>query len=332
MAKFRAGKKRRRFKIKYLLFILIVYISYSATFYFLSHKYINIDNEQFLKYMLSESNHNLIYRYSKTNFINKALSYFTDIDITNPVSILDTAFVINKEPPSDEDENNLEELKKISQYIEDPFESEVSSPVVYLYNTHQLENYSSKNLEAYNITPNVMMASYILRENLNNLGIKTIVEEGDVTALLAEKGWKYVRSYRITRSLMEKKILEEPTLEYFIDVHRDSVARKYTTYEENGVSYAKILFVVGLENKNYAPNLELAKKISSMINSKKNGLSKGILTREGPTVNGVYNQDFSPNTMLMEIGGVDNTIEEVNNTLEIVAQVLSEYIKEKKNG
>ena len=319
MAKFRAGKKRRRFKIKYLLFILIVYISYSATFYFLSHKYINIDNEQFLKYMLSESNH-------------KALSYFTDIDITNPVSILDTAFVINKEPSSDEDENNLEELKKISQYIEDPFESEVSSPVVYLYNTHQLENYSSKNLEAYNITPNVMMASYILRENLNNLGIKTIVEEGDVTALLAEKGWKYVRSYRITRSLMEKKILEEPTLEYFIDVHRDSVARKYTTYEENGVSYAKILFVVGLENKNYAPNLELAKKISSMINSKKNGLSKGILTREGPTVNGVYNQDFSPNTMLMEIGGVDNTIEEVNNTLEIVAQVLSEYIKEKKNG
>lgn len=332
MAKFRKAKRRIRFKFKYLIYLLLIYISYSITFYFLTTKYINIDNGEFLKYILSESNHNLIYKYSKINFVNKALSYFTNVDITNPISILNSSFALSKDSDSDEDESNLEELKKISQYIEDPFKSEVNEPIVYLYNTHQLENYSSKNLEAYNITPNVMMASYILRERFNNLGISTIVEEGNVTELLAEKGWKYARSYRITRSLMEAKVLEEPTLEYFIDVHRDSVARKSTTLEYNGTTYAKVLFLVGLENPNYEPNLELAKIISNKVNEKIPNLSKGILTKQGAGVNGVYNQDFSPNTMLIEVGGVDNTIEEVSSTLDIIANVIAEYIKEKKNG
>lgn len=329
MARFKTGKKRFRFKFKYLIYLLLIYISYSVTIFFLSSKYIEIDNQNFLKYILSESNHNLIYRYSKVNFVNKALSYFTNVDITNPISILNNSFSLNEEKNIDE---SLGELKKISQYIEDPFDTEVNNPIVYLYSTHQLENYSAKNLEAYNVTPNVMMASYILRERLNNEGIATIVEDGDVTALLNEKGWNYARSYRITRSLMEAKILEEPTLEYFIDVHRDSVSRKSTTLTSNNINYAKVLFVVGLENPNYQPNLNLAKKISSMINEKLPGLSKGVLTKQGAGVNGVYNQDFSPNTMLLEVGGVDNTIEEVNNTLEIVSKVIAQYIKENKNG
>ena len=334
MAKFRTGKKRIRFrfKLKYLLYLLLIYISYSITMFFLSHKYIDLDNEKFLKYMLSESNHNLIYKYSKLNFINKALSYFTNVDVTSPISILNSSFSFNEDESDEEDGSSLEELKKISQYIEDPFDSEVSSPIVYLYNTHQLENYSAKNLEAYNVTPNVMMASYILREKLNDEGIKTIVEDGDVTALLSEKGWKYSRSYRITRSLMEAKILEEPTLEYFIDVHRDSVPRKSTTLTTDNATYAKVLFLVGLENPTYEPNLELAKKLSSMVNERVPGLSKGVLTKQGPDVNGVYNQDFSPKVMLIEVGGVDNTIEEVNNTLEVVSKVLAQYIKENKNG
>lgn len=332
MAKFRKARKHFRFKAKYLIYLLLVYISYSITFYFLSTKYINIDNGEFLKYILSESNHNLIYKYSKINFVNKALSYFTNVDITNPMSLLNSSFALSKNVDSDEDDNNLEELKKISQYIEDPFKSEAKDPIVYIYSTHQLENYSAKNLEAYNITPNVMMASYILRERLNNLGISTIVEEGDVTKILSENGWKYSRSYRVTRSLMEKKVLEQPTLEYFIDLHRDSVSRKSTTLDYNGKTYAKVLFLVGLENPNYEPNLELAKRLSARINEKIPNLSKGILTKQGAGVNGVYNQDFSPNTMLIELGGVDNTIEEASNTLDIISEVIAEYIKEDING
>ena len=44
-------------------------------------------------------------------------------------------------------------------------------------------------------------------------------------------------------------------------------------------------------------------------------------------VNGVYNQDLSSNSLLIELGATDNTIEEVLNTLNVIAEVLKEYIK-----
>ena len=52
---------------------------------------------------------------------------------------------------------------------------EVEKPIIYIYNSHQGENYSMKYLEEYNITPNVLMASRMLSEKLNNLNINTIV-------------------------------------------------------------------------------------------------------------------------------------------------------------
>ena len=45
----------------------------------------------------------------------------------------------------------------------------MKEPKVYIYNTHQNENYSMKTLEPYNITPNVMMASYLMKENFKEL-------------------------------------------------------------------------------------------------------------------------------------------------------------------
>ena len=46
----------------------------------------------------------------------------------------------------------------------------------------------------------------------------------------------------------------------------------------------------------------------------------------------IFNQDLSSHAILLEVGGVDNTIEEVNNTLEVIANVLKEYIIEELNG
>ena len=62
----------------------------------------------------------------------------------------------------------LEELKKISSYIEDPNPVDIDNPIIYIYNSHQLENYNNTNLDIYGITPNVLMASYLLKEKLNN--------------------------------------------------------------------------------------------------------------------------------------------------------------------
>ena len=52
------------------------------------------------------------------------------------------------------------------------------------------------------------------------------------------------------------------------------------------------------------------------------------MEKEGPYSNGVYNQDFDKNTILIEVGGQYNDIKQVDNTLKVLAKVLYEYIME----
>jgi len=207
---------------------------------------------------------------------------------------------------------------------EEPLKSE---PIVYIYNTHQTEKYKSSYLEVYNIDSNVLIAAKILKEYLENLGIKTIVEEEDVAKKLHSLGWKYGSSYKVSRIFMENAKIKYPSLTYFIDLHRDSSNYDKTTVEINGKSYAKLLFVVGLDNKNYEDNLETINRLAEIIKNNNNEIYRGIIKKSGKGVNGVYNQDFNPNTMLIEVGGQYNNISEVNNTLQLLAENLKEFIK-----
>ena len=220
----------------------------------------------------------------------------------------------------------MEELDKVSDYIEDPNPTTLKEPIIYLYNSHQLENYSNKDLSLYGITPNVLMASYILRENLNNLGLTTIVEEANMKEILNKNNWNYSYSYQVSRSLMEEKISKYKTLKYFIDIHRDSISHEYSTANINGKAYAKIMFVVGLDHNNWEENYNLSKKLYDLLNKYYPGSTRSIMKKEGANVNGIYNQDISPNCILIEVGGVDNTIEEVYNTMEAISNILSKYI------
>ena len=75
----------------------------------------------------------------------------------------------------------------------------------------------------------------------------------------------------------------------------------------------------------------MTQTLNEKFNTKYPGLSRGIYKKQGKGVNGVYNQDFNPNTILIEIGGQDNTIDEVFNTCEAISEVLIEYIKENES-
>ena len=122
-------------------------------------------------------------------------------------------------------------------------------------------------------------------------------------------------------------------IEYAFVKGKGSIKDLYiSTTEINGKSYAKTLFIVGLENPSYEENLNITEKLDNMINEKYPTLSRGIYKKKGPGVNGVYNQDFSPNTILIEVGGQDNTIDEVNNTINAISEILIEYIRGDING
>lgn len=285
----------------------------------------NISNSEFVRLLLAEGNPNFtVQKKEKKNFLDSFFSLF-HIDLANPFQMIKSNYSYQDYADNSSDE---EEQPTGSEYVEDPYpEKEVTEPIVYLYNTHQLEEYKQENQESYNVTPNVMMLSYIVREKLNDKGIPTIVEENDVSAFLQANNWSYASSYKVTKLLMEDAKTKNPTLKYFIDLHRDSVSKSISTATINGKNYAKILFIIGLENPNYQENLTVTTTINNMLEEKYPGITRGIYKKEGKGVNGVYNQDFDKNTILFEVGGPENTIEEVLNTADAISTVLAEYIK-----
>lgn len=326
------NKKSNKLRvIKILFLITIIYISFSYSFYYSLRRNKNINNSNFIKSLVRMGNSNNLYNNKLINVVNSTINFITHVDITKPSSII--ASYVSKTNnynsitlEHNDDYSNLEELKKISSYIEDPYKVDISKPIIYLYNTHQLENYNNKNLSIYNITPNVLMASYILKEKLNKNGISTIVEDTNLSEFLNLNHWNYASSYKATRMLLLEKMNKYDSLKYFIDIHRDSVNRNSTTVTINNKNYAKILFVIGLEHKNYEYNLEVTNKLNDLIKEDYPSLTKGIYKKSGKGVDGIYNQDVDKNCILIEIGGVDNTIEEVYNTLEVLSNVLTKFV------
>jgi stage II sporulation protein P len=165
-----------------------------------------------------------------------------------------------------------------------------------------------------------------MKERLNEMGVPSIVEEGNIAEFIRVNNWNYDYSYDASRYFINQAIIDYPTIKYFIDIHRDSINKDEATTIINGKKHAKILFVVGLANQNYQLNLDLANDLNKSIALLYPSLCRGVLTKKGAGVNGIYNQDISPNTMLLEVGGYQNTIDEVMNTINIITPILKEKI------
>lgn len=323
--------KRKNKKI--YLYIIIIYIFFSITFYYSLKNGSEINNTKFINFLLKGGNSHLIEEFDLVNIVNSSTKFLFKIDVKSPSSILDSGILVYGnndkilEMNYNDDYSNLEELKKVSSYIEDPNPVDIENPIIYIYNSHQLENYDSGNLDIYGITPNVLMASYLLKEKLNSRGLSTIVEDTNMSEFLTLNGWDHSSSYKASRIFILDKKNKYSSLKYFIDIHRDSVGKSASTVTIDGKSYARILFVVGLEHDNYAKNLKTMEDINNIANKYYSGLSRGIYKKEGAYVNGIYNQDISSNSILIELGGVDNNIDEVLNTTEAISNILYYYIK-----
>ena len=266
------------------------------------------------------------FKFGGKNFINFLISKFDYINIVedNTSNIEKDIFEVKN--ITNYEYRNIYYNKKEVKKNDIPVSSTKKEPIVYIYNTHQSEKYTLNNSEPYNIIPTVMTTSYMLKEKLSEYNIESIVEESSVNEVLKKNNWKYASSYKVTRTFLEKAKKEYPSLKFYIDVHRDSVKRSITTKEINNVSYARVMFLLGLENENYEKNLKVIEYLNNEIEKKYPGLSRGIYKKKGPGVNGVYNQDFSENCILIEFGGSYNTIDEVYNTVEAIGQILGKYI------
>jgi len=231
-------------------------------------------------------------------------------------------------------EDILQERKAIDEEKEDapPTKDtpQTDNPVVFLYNSHNRESFlphlpDETNADhAHHEEVNITKVSDRFSEALEANGIGSTVDDTDVMNILRENDWPYHKSYLASRPIVEEALANNEDLQYAFDIHRDSLPREETvaTFEEE--EYATVLFIIGAENKNYEKNLEIATSMHYKLEEEYPGVSKGIITKEGPNSNGVYNQDLLDNSVLMEIGGYENTLEEMYRTTDVIASVFSD--------
>ena len=238
------SKKHKKYTItKIFIIIIFIYTAINLVYKLIYQRYLNtLSNKELINLIIN--NH----KQSKNNILNK---YIT------PKSIIENYF-------------NIENLKTIE------VDKEIKEPLVYIYNTHESESYKDKYLEAYNIKPTVKNMSYILKDYLEELKIPTIIETKSVTKILKDNKWSYKYSYKASRSIIEPTIKNTNSLKLIIDLHRDSSNLNKTLLEINNKKYAKILFVVGAEYKNFEINYKLAETLKNLLELEVSGITRGI--------------------------------------------------------
>ena len=255
--------------------------------------YFIIKNSNFIENITKDienkySNKNLNIQKFKTEIVYKSLNKIIDI-------------------------NDLKISKSISMNTND---------IVYIYNTHDTEKYSLPYTSDYSIIPDVTLVSKILKEYLKNYNIDSYIETFSMKEYLSKNKLKYTDSYKASRYFLEKNLTKDYKL--ILDIHRDSLRHKYTLYEKDNKKYARILFIIGASNKDYKKNKLIADNLNTRLNNEYKGISRGVTLRED--IN--YNQDLNNKIILVKIGGIDSTLEELNNTMEVFAKIISDYIKE----
>lgn len=303
--RFKSRKKLNNLKkIIYLIFILIgFFLSYLYFYYKVRNM---ISSEDYLNYLL------------KVGFNKQIDSSYIKSSLLSNITFDNTSVAENNNNDTSQitDKSNTKEILNSTK------------PIIYIYSTHDTEGYASSYFNIYNIKPDVKIASYYLQEKLSDLGLNTIVEKRMIKDALNKNNWVYKDSYKASRIYLENTYQNNTSLKYFIDLHRDSSLKSKTTTTIDGKSYARVMFLVGLEHDNYNANLKVATDINNLIKAKYPSLTRGIYKKSGPGVNGIYNQDFNSNCILIELGGQYNTMLEVSNTIDILAKILYDYIGE----
>lgn len=296
-------KTKRRIKIPKIIIFFLIYISFSITYNTLYKHYIKtLSTEKIINKIINDSKNNTY----KDNFLDK---------YNSPEYLLKLTLNLDL----------YEETKPLATQTLNTIKKPQNKQIL-IYNTHDTEKYLDNRFNVYNIVPDVKLASNILEEKLTDLGITTYVEKTNISSILKENKWTYSKSYQASRTLIEP-LIKENNYNLIIDLHRDSSILSKTYLEYNNKPYARIMFVIGTENENHDKNLELSNKLNSIIEKKVPGISRGIIKKGGPGVNGIYNQDLSPNLLIIELGGQYNKIEDINNTIEILSESILQLLE-----
>lgn len=275
-----------RVKILFCLFLLVLSLIYVCDYF----KKIDI-----ISFLLSDDKKSIVLSSVTSNNVNTKFSSSTNIS--------------NKRLIKKEEVNNETNI--------------ALDPIVYIYNTHETEEYKSS---FYNITPTVKTVSNIMKDELLKLNINSIIETKSVQKEVNKRGLDYPETYTVSLEYLKARRGKNPSLKYFFDMHRDSVVGDVARVSINNKKYATIMFLVGTKNQYYKRNLKGIRVMEKYLNKH----YKGLLRSTYYQPNSTFYQDYDSNMFLVELGGPDNTLEEIYNSTVALSKAIKYYVEENK--
>lgn len=193
-----------------------------------------------------------------------------------------------------------------------------SEPQVLIYHTHTTEAFELTERDYYD-------ASYPSRSLSND---RTVVRVGDeITKQLEAAGIgvihdttvhdypSYNGAYDRSKQTIESILAENPSIKVALDIHRDAIGsdngpRYAPTVNINGRDAAQLMIVSGCDDgtmnyPNYLQNLSFASLLQQQTEQENPGLTRPMSFKYK-----YYNQSVTPGTLLVEVGGHANSVDE----------------------
>lgn len=201
---------------------------------------------------------------------------------------------------------------------------------ILIYHTHSQETFADSDNDP---STSIVGIGRYLTEILNNkYKIPTMHHEG-VYDLINGK-LDRSEAYEFAKPEVEQILAENPSIEVVIDLHRDGVAdTTHLVTEINGKPTAQIMFfnglsrtrvngdLAGMANPYLQDNLSFSLQMKIAAETKYPGFARRNYLRGYK-----YNMDLMPRMLLIEAGAQTNTVEEMRNAMEVLADLLNSVL------
>lgn len=201
---------------------------------------------------------------------------------------------------------------------------------ILIYHTHTHEAYAQMEDDPYvaveawrteDSAHSVVRLGLELTNALRNLGYEVIHDTTDHE--------KQDISNAYQRSLETLKAYEEP-FDLTIDLHRDAYVEGLpVSFVVGDQSHAQLMLLVGRgddyageEKPDYSSNLAFAQQLTREMNDQHNGICRNVTVKKGR-----YNQHIGHNSILVEVGHNQNTLEQALNSIPCLAQAIHKVLQ-----
>ena len=209
-------------------------------------------------------------------------------------------------------------------------QNKAEGPKILIFHTHSQEAFVDS-VAGDPSTSIVGMGKY-LAERLNSLGISTLHHDGIYDYVNGKLDRS--KAYELSEIGVKEILNQYPSIEVVIDLHRDGV--KETTHlvtEVDGKQVAKIMYFNGLSRTKangdisylYNPyiqdNLAFSFQMQLATEARYPGLARRIYLKGYR-----YSLHMMPKSLLIEAGAQTNTVAEMKNAMDLLANVLADVL------